>query len=149
MRKPKKMSTRQEAFVREYLVDLNATAACRRAGYSSTGTTPRAQGLRNLHSPLVAAAIAKAQKRREKRTGISQDEVITGLYVEAQGLGEDTTSSSRVRAYELLGKHLGMFIERREIGRPGEFTNLTDAQVEAEIKELAERRPENTETMVM
>jgi hypothetical protein len=38
------------------------------------------------------------------------------------------------RALELIGKELGMFINRREQGRPGEFSDLTDEQLDEEIK---------------
>jgi phage terminase small subunit len=42
------------------------------------------------------------------------------------------------RAFELLGKDLGMFIDRLELGRPGEFAALSDAELRAEIIEAAE-----------
>lgn len=43
------------------------------------------------------------------------------------------------RALELLGKHLGILIERREIGEPGEFDRLADAELLADLRERAER----------
>lgn len=39
------------------------------------------------------------------------------------------------RSLELLGKEIGMFIERKEQGKPGEFAGLTDEQLDAEVKE--------------
>jgi hypothetical protein len=37
---------------------------------------------------------------------------------------------------ELLGKELGMFIDRKEVGKPGEFENMTDEELDACIAEL-------------
>lgn len=37
------------------------------------------------------------------------------------------------RALELIGKELGMFVDRREVGEPGEFDRLADAELEAEL----------------
>jgi hypothetical protein len=49
-------------------------------------------------------------------------------------------ASAANRALELLGKQLGMFVERREKGRPGDFAGLSDEQLEAKLVEtLIER----------
>ncbi len=41
-------------------------------------------------------------------------------------------------ALDSLGKHLGMFIDRKEVGRPGDFKNLTEEQLDQRIREEAE-----------
>ena len=66
------MTRKQDRFVKEYLIDLNATQAAIRAGYSPK--TANEQGL--LANVSVQEAIAKAMAERSKRTGISQDRVI-------------------------------------------------------------------------
>lgn len=71
------LNPKQEAFVREYLVDLNATQAAIRAGYSEH--TAKAQGSRLLTNAAVGAAIAKAQARRANRLEITQDMVLQEL----------------------------------------------------------------------
>jgi len=71
------MTPRQHRFVEEYLVDLNATQAARRAGYSAKSAAGR--GSRLLRSPAVAAAIEKAQDQRAARTQVSADRVVTEL----------------------------------------------------------------------
>lgn len=38
------------------------------------------------------------------------------------------------RALELLGKELGMFIERQERGAPGDFSRLTDEQLDVQLR---------------
>ena len=60
-----KLTPKQQLFVEEYLIDLNATQAAIRAGYSKK--TAQVIGAENLSKPMVAAAIAEAQLRRSKR----------------------------------------------------------------------------------
>ena len=66
-----KLNRKQQAFVDEYLIDLNATQAAIRAGYSVTSA--RDIGCENLTKPNIQEAIAKAMAERSKRTGINQD----------------------------------------------------------------------------
>lgn len=69
-----KLPPRQQAFVREYLLDLNATQAAIRAGYSAK--TAEQQGPRLLGIVGVREAIAAAQQKRSARTEITQDRVL-------------------------------------------------------------------------
>jgi phage terminase small subunit len=71
------LNARQSAFVEEYLVDLNATQAAIRAGYSEA--TAKQQGSRLLTNVNVQAAIQEARAKRSKRTEITQDAVIEEL----------------------------------------------------------------------
>lgn len=71
------MTDLQKAFVREYLIDLNATQAAIRAGYSAKDAD--VQGPRLLGNVGVAAAIADAQHERSRRTDITADMVIKEL----------------------------------------------------------------------
>ena len=71
------MTPKQEAFVREYLIDLNATAAAKRAGYSER--TAEKIGSENIRKPEISAAIAAAQQNRAERTGITADRVLKEL----------------------------------------------------------------------
>lgn len=68
------MTVRQQRFVDEYLVDLDANAAARRAGYSEK--VARHSAPRIMRQPGVAEAIAKAMAARSKRTQITADRVI-------------------------------------------------------------------------
>jgi len=69
-----KLTPKQERFVQEYLVDLNATAAAKRAGYSAK--TADRIGPELLGKTCVSQAIQDAQAERQKRTKITQDMVI-------------------------------------------------------------------------
>ncbi|CAB3782109.1 terminase small subunit [Paraburkholderia fynbosensis] len=71
------LTPKQARFVEEYLVDLNATQAAIRAGYSKG--TARAIASENLSKPDIQQAIAEAMKKREKRTQITQDRVLLEL----------------------------------------------------------------------
>lgn len=64
-------------FVEEYLIDLNATQAAIRAGYSARSA--EVTGHRLLRDAKVAAAIAEAQTERSARTEITADRVLTEL----------------------------------------------------------------------
>ncbi|KVC26914.1 terminase small subunit [Burkholderia pseudomultivorans] len=73
----KKLTAKQQRFVDEYLVDLNASAAARRAGYSEK--TARVIADENLTKPAIQAAVAAAMKVRSERTHITQDRVLREL----------------------------------------------------------------------
>ena len=71
------MTKKQKRFVEEYLIDLNATQAAIRAGYSPH--TAKDIGCENLAKPNIAAAISQAMAERSRRTGINQDRVLQEL----------------------------------------------------------------------
>lgn len=141
------LTKKQKRFIDEYLIDLNATQAAIRAGYSP-GTAQQI-GSENLSKPVIRARIDKAIAERSKRTGVNADRVIMELakiaFVNAEdvidmdtatvkegALPEDTAAiqsvklktfgedglereikmADKLKALELLGKHLGMFTEK-------------------------------------
>lgn len=71
------LNARHQRFVDEYLVDLNATQAAIRAGYSRGSA--KVTGHRMLTNANVAAAVRLAQEERAQRVGITQDEVLAEL----------------------------------------------------------------------
>lgn len=71
------MTPKQQAFVAEYLIDLNGTQAAIRAGYSER--TANEQASRLLTNVSVRSAIAEAQQKRSERTGITADRVLQEL----------------------------------------------------------------------
>ena len=72
--KGRRLNAKQVRFVEEYLIDLNATQAAIRAGYS--GKTAGQQGFELLKKPEIVMALAEAQAERSKRTEITQDMVL-------------------------------------------------------------------------
>lgn len=160
-----KLTAKQQRFVDEYLIDLNATQAAIRAGYSPS--TANEQGARLLVNVSISSAISQAMAHRSRRTGITQDRVLRELAkvafvnandvidtdsatVRAGATEEDLaciqavkvkisesemgSSSEReiklydkMRALEMLGKHLGLFDKRGQDSSNGEKNNLLEA----------------------
>lgn len=123
-----KLTPRQERFVQEYLIDLNATQAAIRAGYSEN--TARSIAAENLTKPNIQQAVTRGFQTRAERVEITQDYVLGRLVqnversMQAQPLfdregnltGEYTYQGSVAnKALELLGKHIGIFPERHEV----------------------------------
>lgn len=148
----RKLTDKQRRFVDEYLIDLNATQAAIRAGYSVN--TANEQGSQNLAKLSIQQAIAERMAERSKRTGVNQDRVVLELakiafvkmtdIVDYHGRIKDTATeddlaciesikykssesdtgssverevkiSSKIKALELLGKHLGMWNDKVDL----------------------------------
>ncbi|MCR9215297.1 MAG: terminase small subunit [Proteobacteria bacterium] len=71
------LNDQQALFVDEYLIDLNATQAAIRAGYSEE--TASQQASRLLSNVKVQEKVAERMAERQKRTEVTQDMVIEGL----------------------------------------------------------------------
>ena len=71
------LTPKQQRFVEEYLIDLNATQAAIRAGYSEK--TARDIGCENLAKPNIAKAIEEAQNKRQEQTQIDAAYVLRRL----------------------------------------------------------------------
>ena len=106
------LTPKQAAFVREYAIDLNATQAAVRAGYSKR--TAGAIGRENLQKPAVAAAIEEHQRSKVEIAEITPEFVLKGLAREATDTKRGTPSS-RTAALSWLGKFHSLFTEKRLI----------------------------------
>lgn len=110
------LTPKQQRFVEEYLIDLNATQAAIRAGYSEK--TAQEQSSRLLSNVMVQEAVQRAKNKLSERTELTVDMVVNGLLKEAQDYAEGSTQSARVSAWAHLGKHLGMFTEKVQHSGP-------------------------------
>lgn len=134
------LTAKQARFVEEYLKDSNATQAAIRAGYSSKSAEKLGHDLLKL--PQVSQKLKEENGKRARKSKISSTWVIKRLVKEALGQGRDTKSSSRVKALELLGKHLGILREKLELtGKDGgpiktEETTMTDEERLERINKL-------------
>ncbi len=132
------LTPKQERFVAEYLIDLNATQAAIRAGYSEK--TAQMIGSENLSKPMIADAVQKALAERAERTEITQDYVLTTIrdtmerckqaepvigrdgkrvYVDTPA-GKDAAAytfnaAAVLKGAELLGRHLAMFTDKKTV----------------------------------
>lgn len=114
-------STRQNLFAQEYLIDFNATQAAIRAGYSTTSAY--SIGSENLRKPEIQYRIQREIADRSKRTEIRADDVLRELarialthtppylYRETRNTWEIYAypMKSKLKAIELIGRHLGMY----------------------------------------
>lgn len=73
----KKLTAKQQRFCDEYLIDLNATQAAIRAGYSKK--TAYSIGQENLKKPEIRAYIEKRMAEKEAELIADQDEVMQYL----------------------------------------------------------------------
>ena len=105
-----KLTNKQSSFVVEYLVDLNATQAATRAGYSEK--TAKAIGHENLTKPDIAAAIHEAMAGRSEQTAITAEYVLTTIRDTVEGAKSDGERAIVLRGAELLGKHLNLFSDK-------------------------------------
>ena len=122
-----KLTDKQKEFVRQYLVDLNATQAAVRAGYSVK--TAYRQGADLLQKTSIREAIEKAQAKRARRVEVTQRTMQRAPVTNRKG-EQVTDEEGRAvwtfdakganRALELLGKHLGIFTDkiRAEVSGP-------------------------------
>lgn len=145
-----KLTAKQQRFIDEYLVDLNATQAAIRAGYSEKAA--RVTAAKMLTNANIQTAIQKRQNELQNKLGVTQERVIQELAAIAFANGTDFAKvvgagvavaipteqlspeklpaiagikqtqdgveiklHNKVRALELLGKHLGMFTEKVEV----------------------------------
>jgi len=131
------MTPKQQRFVEEYLVDLNATQAAIRAGYSAA--TASEIGYENLSKPQIADAIAEARAERSERTRIDADWLLTRLAAEAVAdvaeLYEDDGRIKPVRDWPLIWRQgLVAGLEVETIGEGA--GNLTKVKLSDRIKRL-------------
>jgi len=113
MRNESKLTERQKMFCKEYIIDLNATQACIRAGYSEK--TAKQIGSENLSKPYLQEEIARLMKSREERVKLTADKVLEDIErVRTLAEGSEQYSVS-LKASELQGKHLAMFTDKQQI----------------------------------
>ena len=128
------MTPKQKTFIAEYLIDLNATQAAIRAGYSKRSAY--SQGQRLLKLAVTAKAIAKSQHERAERTKTNADWVINELVSNHVTATEDRNLAQSTRALELIGKHHGAFDKSAHVGdvtvtiiKPKRIEDYTDEEL--------------------
>lgn len=128
-----RMTAKQQRFCDEYLIDLNATQAAIRAGYSTR--TAQQMGAENLSKPVVKEYIAARMAEKESELIADQDEVLKYLtsvmrgqsrssVVVVESAGDFTSQAremekspdekERLKAAELLGKRYGLYTDKVE-----------------------------------
>jgi phage terminase small subunit len=127
------LNAKQQRFVEEYLLDLNATQAAIRAGYSAKTAAEQASDL--LRNPKVAVAVEAGKAKRSQKVGVTAEYVLENLQEVTErcmqrapvlgSFGQQVTdeegravwkfdAKGAIGALGLLGKHLGMFTDKVE-----------------------------------
>ena len=164
------LTAKQQAFVKHYLVSLNASKSCIEAGYSPKYANRQAAAL--LAKPHIQEAIREEMAKRCERVEVTQDQVVAELAKVAFGDpravmewgphgvklkpsdeldknsvaqvadiangGEDgprVKLHDKLKALELLGKHLGMFTDKFSLQGSMEVRHGTDPELEKLIED--------------
>lgn len=112
-----KLSAKQERFCREYLVDLNATQAAIRAGYSPK--TARSQGQRLLTNVDVQEFVQAAKTERADKVARTAQDVLNDIIAVTTQAHEEGDLKTALKGLELQGKHLGMFTDKLQTEHSG------------------------------
>lgn len=116
----KTLTAKQQAFVNEYLIDLNATQAAIRAGYSSKTAAQIAHEL--LDKTLVAAAINEALAKRTEKAEIDALWVLneaTDLYKACRDADKLSDANT---ALKLVGSHVNVQAFKERVAQEHSFT---------------------------
>ena len=125
-----KLTAKQQRFCDEYLIDLNATQAAIRSGYSKK--TANRIGTENLSKPVIKEYIDARMAEKEKTLIADQDEVLMYLTSVLRGESQSTelvsesaggitiakemkkapSEKDRLKAAELLGKRYGIYTDK-------------------------------------
>ncbi len=159
-----RLTNKQKRFIEGYLIDLNATQASIRAGYSPQ--TAKEIGCENLTKPNIKNEVDKAMAEKSRRTGINQDRVLREIAkiafvnpsdvinfnqatVKENASDDDLAVISgvkiksiptdygdiqerevklydKLKALDMLGKHLGMFTDKIELKGDMGVKNIDD-----------------------
>ena len=133
-----KLNNKQERFCREYIIDLNATRAAIRAEYSEK--TSYSIGQRLLKKVECQEYIQELMNKRASKVAITAEDVLKDLIDTRDTLRDvmvqkddngfniiDTSAvNGRIKANELLGKHLQLFVEKKEIEHTGQQITIVN-----------------------
>ena len=133
------LTDKQAKFVDEYLIDLNATQAAIRAGYSANRASEI--GYQQLQKTTVQEAIAEAMDNRSKRVQRTDDDVmrdLAAIRADAMQIVHDKDGNavmldkpSAIKTLELEGKHLAMWTDKQQlsgdVGLTVKVTRFSDA----------------------
>lgn len=118
MTQPHGLTVKQHRFATEWLKTItedrpegNVTQAALAAGYGEKSAHQTGYELKN--HPKVIAYVEALKQGAYEDAGLTEQWVVQRLMLEAEDM--DNSGSERIRAVELLGKKLGMFVERKEV----------------------------------
>ena len=108
------LTPKQARFVEEYLIDLNATAAAKRAGYSKK--TARQQAARLLSNVNVECAVAEGHARHRERCEVTRDSMAAQFDEDREFARENSQPGAAVSASTGMAKLFGLLTDKHEHG---------------------------------
>ena len=128
----KALTHKQQMFVQEYLVDMNASQAVLRAGYKTKN--PNRMGTELLHHPKVRHLIETEMAKRKERMEFSADFLLAKLMAIIQD--DENKTTDVIRAIELAGKSIALWKERQEISGPDGAAIEMEQKVKKDVDEF-------------
>jgi phage terminase small subunit len=114
----RRLNPKQLKFVEQYLTSGNATQSYVAAGYRSRGHAAEVGAQQLLRNTEVRAALDAAASAAADRAEITATWVLERLKIEALREGDGSSHAARVKAIELLGKTLKLFVDKQELSGP-------------------------------
>ena len=139
---PRKLTAKQEAYKNNRIVGMGVSESYK-AAYPDQKMNDKAISVaanKLEKDPRIKLEVNSKKKEATERALVTIEDVVTGFLIEAQGEGEDTTSSARNTAWKELSNFTGGFdANKQKVEHSGgiDFTNLTDDQIKARIIELS------------
>ena len=119
-----KLTDKQSAFVREYLIDKNGTQAAIRAGYSKKTAGQIAE--ENLKKPEIKAAVQKGMEKHAERCAVTIESLTDELNEAATMAREQDDSNALRQAVMAKAKIHGLDVNKTEVtGAEGKDLNFT------------------------
>lgn len=134
------LTLKQALFVKEYIVDFNATRAAKAAGYSPK--TAFTIGVENLKKPLIQALLATETKKRAERVERTADEVVLRLWRMHDIDFSDYPDKRQVKTIELLLRHYGLLNDKLQVG-------MDEATLNTILNTLPPEQAEKTKAALM
>lgn len=127
------LNDKQKQFCREYLKDLNATQAYKRV-YECDDDSANANGNRLIVNDSVKLYLNQLLDEYKDNVDIEVAEIVNGL--KDIVLDETSRKSDKIKAYELLGRWKQMFIEKKEITVNTNKPELSEEEINKQLKAL-------------
>jgi hypothetical protein len=132
---PRLHNIRRERFCREYIKTGIAARAYRAAGFkTTTAHSTVASGSRMLTFDDVKSRIGELRRQMTYKSKISLESLLSDLAEDralARSLGQ---ASAAIQATVTAAKLVGLMVDRKESGAPGEFASLSAEQLLAKVR---------------
>lgn len=126
LKKPKRLTLKQQRFIDEYIISGSAAKAAAKAGYSKR--TAKEIGMQNLGKPYIREEMRRRLEKMRSKKIMDMQEVMEHLTSLARGDAVEelvtntgnvvrvkTKNGDRLRALEMIGKRYGAWTEKKEV----------------------------------